>query len=138
MVELERQLCPRRRARPQVGRSVGRRRGRLSETQRRRLNARARGSGLASRAAPVILTRTIPMRRAIAKEQGRPDAWCAGVPPREQSRRAAAEWLLSLAAAPTFAVMAAFTASRGDMPDMLCSMAVNSSPLTGMWLMYLL
>jgi hypothetical protein len=78
------------------------------------------------------------MRRAIAKEQGRPDAWCAGVPPREQSRRAAAEWLLSLAAAPTFAVMAAFTASRGDMPDMLCSMAVNSSPLTGMWLMYLL
>ena len=34
MVELERQLRPRRRARPEVGRGVGRRRGRLSQTRR--------------------------------------------------------------------------------------------------------
>ena len=34
MVELERQLRPRRRARPEMGRGVGRRRGRLSETRR--------------------------------------------------------------------------------------------------------
>ena len=33
VVELARQLRPRRRARPEVGRGVGRRRGRLSETR---------------------------------------------------------------------------------------------------------
>src|SRR5271165_6525534 len=34
VVELARELRPRRRARPEVGRGVGRRRGRLSETRR--------------------------------------------------------------------------------------------------------
>jgi hypothetical protein len=46
--------------------------------------------------------------------------------------RAAADWL-SLAAAPTFAVMALLTLAGGA-PDMLCS----ASPLAGMAPMYLL
>ncbi len=47
--------------------------------------------------------------------------------------------LLSLAAAPTFAFMALLTALQGGgMPDMLCSAARATSPLTGMVPMYLL
>jgi hypothetical protein len=47
--------------------------------------------------------------------------------------------LLSLAAAPTFAIMALFTAVHGGgMPDMLCSAARDGSPLTGMVPMYAL
>ena len=50
----------------------------------------------------------------------------------------AAEWL-SLAAAPTFAIMALLAgASGGGAPDMLCSAAQDASPLTGMVPMYLL
>jgi len=46
---------------------------------------------------------------------------------------------LSLAAAPTFAVMALVTAVGGGGPlDMLCSAAPNTSPLTGMVPMYVL
>ena len=46
---------------------------------------------------------------------------------------------LSLAAAPTFAVMALFTAVLGGGPlDMLCSAAPDASPLTGMVPMYVL
>jgi hypothetical protein len=46
---------------------------------------------------------------------------------------------LSLAAAPTFAMMALFTRMHGGtMPDMLCSAAQDASPLTGMVPMYLL
>lgn len=48
----------------------------------------------------------------------------------------AAEWL-SLAAAPTFAVMGAATAVGGGPADMLCS-AVPGSPVGGMTAMYLL
>jgi len=45
--------------------------------------------------------------------------------------------LLSLAAAPTFAIMALVTAVHGGgMPDMLCSAARGGSPLTGMVPMY--
>ena len=44
---------------------------------------------------------------------------------------------LSLAAAPTFAVMALLTAGLGGSPDMLCSIA-RSSPLGGMVAMYML
>lgn len=45
---------------------------------------------------------------------------------------------LSLAAAPTFAIMALFTAShRVGVPDMVCSSAQNP-PLSGMTVMYLL
>jgi hypothetical protein len=47
--------------------------------------------------------------------------------------------LLSLAAAPTFAIMATLTVVHGDgMPEMLCSAARDGSPLTGMTAMYAL
>ena len=47
--------------------------------------------------------------------------------------------LLSLAAAPTFAVMALLTAVHGDgMPDMICSATREGSVLAGMVPMYLL
>jgi hypothetical protein len=50
----------------------------------------------------------------------------------------AADWL-SLAAAPTFTVMALLTAVLGGGPlDMLCSAAEHTSPLSGMIPMYLL
>jgi hypothetical protein len=49
----------------------------------------------------------------------------------------AADWL-SLAAAPTFAIMALLTILGGDVPDMLCSGAHGASPLSGMGLMYVL
>jgi hypothetical protein len=50
----------------------------------------------------------------------------------------AADWL-SLAAAPTFAVMALLTGVLGGGPqDMLCSAAQEASPLGGMVPMYLL
>ena len=50
--------------------------------------------------------------------------------------RAAADWL-SLAAAPTFAVMALMTATSGQ-PQWLCTAAHLGSPLSGMVSMYLL
>jgi hypothetical protein len=50
--------------------------------------------------------------------------------------RAAADWL-SLAAAPTFAVMAVMTATGGQ-PQWLCAAAHLGSPLSGMVPMYLL
>jgi hypothetical protein len=47
--------------------------------------------------------------------------------------------LLSLAATPTFAVMALLSAVHGDgMPDMMCSATSGGSLLTGMVPMYLL
>ena len=50
----------------------------------------------------------------------------------------AADWL-SLAAAPTFAIMALITGVLGGgPPDMLCSAAQDAAPLTGMVPMYLL
>lgn len=50
-----------------------------------------------------------------------------------------AQHWLSLAAAPTFAVMALLTALHVDgMPDMLCAAMPGASPLTGMVPMYLL
>jgi hypothetical protein len=50
----------------------------------------------------------------------------------------AANWL-SLAAAPTFAIMALLTGVLGGgEPDTLCSAAQDASPLTGMVPMYLL
>lgn len=44
---------------------------------------------------------------------------------------------LSLAAAPTFAIMALLTGAFGP-PDMLCSATQHASPLNGMVVMYLL
>jgi len=52
-------------------------------------------------------------------------------------RSGAAQWL-SLAAAPTFAIMALLTPRLDAMPDMLCSSAHEASPLSGMVLMYAL
>jgi hypothetical protein len=50
----------------------------------------------------------------------------------------AAHWL-SLAAAPTFAIMALLTGVLGGgQPDILCSAAEHTSPLSGMVPMYLL
>ena len=65
------------------------------------------------------------------------------VPPEVGQRRewpkASADCLLSLAAAPTFAIMALLTGIQdAGMPGMLCSAAHDASPLTGMVPMYLL
>ena len=58
---------------------------------------------------------------------------------RQDRSRTAADSLLSLAAAPTFALMALLTGIHdGSMPAMLCSSAHDASPLTGMVAMYLL
>jgi hypothetical protein len=63
-----------------------------------------------------------------------PDA----APLRERSK-ARADCLLSLAAAPTFAIMALLTGVYGgSMSDMLCSAVHRASPLGGMVPMYLL
>jgi hypothetical protein len=52
--------------------------------------------------------------------------------------RDAADWI-SLAAAPTFAIMALLTGVFGGGPmDMLCSAAHEASPLNGMVPMYVL
>jgi hypothetical protein len=57
---------------------------------------------------------------------------------RREWPKASADRLLSLAAAPTFAVMALLTGIQdGGVPDMLCSAAADASPLTGMVPMYL-
>ena len=45
---------------------------------------------------------------------------------------------LSLAAAPTFAIMALWTGLFSGQPDMLCMAMQGSSPMSGMTLMYLL
>jgi hypothetical protein len=53
--------------------------------------------------------------------------------------KASTDCLLSLAAAPTFAIMALLTVIQGDgMQGMVCAAARNASPLTGMAPMYLL
>ena len=67
---------------------------------------------------------------------------CAGAPNRSESGDAVAlreaDWLC-LAAAPTFAIMALFTGVPvGGQPDLLCSAAEPTSPLSGMIPMYLL
>jgi hypothetical protein len=63
-------------------------------------------------------------------------------PLRKQHRewpKASADRLLSLAAAPTFAIMALLTGIQGGgMPGMLCSAAHDASLLSGMVPMYLL
>ena len=58
---------------------------------------------------------------------------------RREWPKASADSLLSLAAAPTFAIMALLTGIQdGGMPGMLCSAAHDASALTGMVAMYLL
>jgi hypothetical protein len=57
----------------------------------------------------------------------------------QERRRAGADGWLSLAAAPTFAIMALLTGIHpAGMPDMLCSATQDASPLTGMVPMYVL
>ena len=59
----------------------------------------------------------------------------------EHSRESAfvgASNFLRLAAAPTFAIMALLTAVDGGPMSMICSMARDASPLTGMVAMYVL
>jgi hypothetical protein len=68
---------------------------------------------------------------------GTREAWLAG---RREGAGAlgAADWL-SLAAAPTFAIMALLSGvPGGGSMDMQCSAAQNASPLSGMVPMYLL
>ncbi|WP_292183356.1 hypothetical protein [Mesorhizobium sp.] len=60
----------------------------------------------------------------------------ADFPSDNVAARGAADWL-SLAAAPTFAMMALLTAVTGD-AEMMCSAAQDASPLSGMVMMYLL
>jgi hypothetical protein len=55
----------------------------------------------------------------------------------DAAARGAAGWL-SLAAAPTFAVMALLTCLPGEAADMMCSAAQGASPLSGMVPMYVL
>jgi predicted lipase len=66
---------------------------------------------------------------------------CAGGAIRPEGGHAAAlravDWLY-LAAAPTFAIMALLTGALGSQPDVLCSAAGHTSPLSGMIPMYLL
>jgi hypothetical protein len=58
---------------------------------------------------------------------------------RREWPKANADGLLSLAAAPVFAIMALLTGIQdGGMPGMLCSAAHDASLLTGMVPMYLL
>jgi hypothetical protein len=58
---------------------------------------------------------------------------------RREWHKAGVDSLLSLAAAPTFAIMALVTEIQdGGMPAMLCATAPDASPLTGMVPMYLL
>jgi hypothetical protein len=58
---------------------------------------------------------------------------------RREWPKASADCLLSLAAAPTFAIMALLTGVLGGgPPDMLCSATQDASPLSGMVPMYLL
>jgi hypothetical protein len=58
---------------------------------------------------------------------------------RPESPKASTDCLLSLAAAPTFAIMALLTVIQGDgTQGMVRAAARNASPLTGMATMYLL
>jgi hypothetical protein len=62
-----------------------------------------------------------------------------GVMPGQERFGGSANGLLSLAAAPTFAIMALLTSALdAGQPDLLCSAAGHSSPLSGMAMMYLL
>ena len=58
-------------------------------------------------------------------------------PSEARRRSAAADWL-SLAAAPTFAVMSLLTGLGAGAHDLLCSASADASPLSGMLPMYLL
>src|SRR5277367_1409557 len=105
-----------------MDRGVGRRRGRVPETQwliqsgkaRHRTRCRAAYSFLHQ--SDGMLARRLTMWSQTRRKWPKPGA----------------DGLLSLAAAPAFAIMALLTAIQGvGMPDMLCS-AAHGSSLTGM------
>jgi hypothetical protein len=74
----------------------------------------------------IVMTSRLPgARQAFGKSCG-------------SAARVAADWLLCLAATPTFAVLALLTALAGGEPDMLCAAMRHPSPLGGMVPMYLL
>jgi hypothetical protein len=78
---------------------------------------------------------SISINRRIAAQRDTAGA-CAGSG--NAAAFGAADWL-SLAAAPTFAIMALLTGVLGGGPlDMLCSAAQDGSPLSGMVPMYVL
>jgi Bacterial protein of unknown function (DUF899) len=73
--------------------------------------------------------RRLPLTGAIDRD----------VTSRQELFNASADYRLSLAAAPTFAIMALLTAVvGGGQPDILCAAADQMSPLSGMIPMYLL
>lgn len=59
-------------------------------------------------------------------------------PARHKWPKVSVDRWLSLAAAPTFAIMAVLTAIGGGMPDMVCLASQHASALGGMVPMYLL
>jgi len=76
----------------------------------------------------LLKPRREPSASSVQAESGQPREW----------PKATTGCLLSLAAAPTFAIMALLAGIQdGGMPRMLCS-AHDASPLTGMVPMYLL
>ena len=134
-------LCPRGRARPEVGRSVRRRRSRLPETHRRRAKACVASGQESLKARPPLPD--LRPKAATTEPVGAEPLRSVLPMNRDHDKQAhpmlsAADWI-SLAAAPTFAVMALLTvALGGGRPDMLCSAAHGVSPLSGMVPMYLL
>src|SRR6202165_4836325 len=105
MVELARQLRPRGLARPEVGRGVGRRRGRLPEPRRRREGMTEAYHANSTDA-------------ASCDDEGA--AAALGI----------AKWLC-LAATPTFAIMALMTGVLGGGPVDMCCSAGHGCPRTG-------
>jgi hypothetical protein len=73
----------------------------------------------------------------MSEALGGPDSDSIGRERRTKAALGAAGWL-SLAPAPTFAIMALLTSVGGGPADMLCSAAPAASPLSGMVPMYLL
>jgi hypothetical protein len=87
-----------------------------------------------------MISANLPVRSARKWVFGSTSCEIAGSLARggDAAAHAAAGWLC-LAAAPTFAVMALVTGIQdGGAPSMLCSVGHNSSPLSGMVLMYAL
>ena len=78
--------------------------------------------------------------RCVEMVSNTTDSAAAKVGQHRERPQASAERLLSLAAAPTFAIMALLTwvNGGGSMSDMLCAAAPDPSPLGGMVAMYLL
>ncbi|RWP81246.1 MAG: hypothetical protein EOR10_06890 [Mesorhizobium sp.] len=95
---------------------------------------RASGGGATTSTARADVSMTLHPDHALKTPPARSGS--AAFPSDNVAARGAADWL-SLAAAPTFAIMALLTAVTGD-ADMVCTAAEDASPLSGMVIMYLL